>query len=265
MKQSLPFYGTLILSIPTQQLPLLFLGHFSGKEEVGYFGISNKFSLPLTLIVNNLLIAIYPMLSKYFVENKNAFLKRTEKILLIIIILGIIFTLGLGLFSKELILIFLGNNYEPAIRCFSVQVWISLNLIIHSFIATIFLATNKEKILVKLSVFNAIIIGLFSFIGSFYGADGLAIGIWFGLLFGLIIHWYFIHNVIGLQIQLKLRNIFLFCFISLSLVSFMIVDYPITLRLILFMSVLLIFIVSFKFFLQSELKNMIRNWRLNVD
>ncbi|MCX6149589.1 MAG: oligosaccharide flippase family protein [Ignavibacteriales bacterium] len=261
LNQSLPYWGTNLLAIPTLQLPILFLGQFSGQQEVGYYGICTKLSMPLTLIANNLLIAVYPVLAKYYVENKSTFLDRTKKIFIFLTVTGIIFTLALGLFSKEIVAIFLGKQYELARPAFSIQVWVTLNLILHSFIATIFLATDKEKILVKLSVFNSVVIGLAGYIGSYYGAVGLSIGAWFGLLVGFSFHWYFVIKKVGLKLKLSLSALLMIYFIGFSLVSFFFVDEIILIRIILFVILSSMSFLSLKSYFNSDLKNLLLTLR----
>ncbi|MGE5432800.1 MAG: oligosaccharide flippase family protein [Syntrophomonadaceae bacterium] len=230
LKRSMAYYGTNLLALPTVQLPVLLLGQFSGEKEVGYYGISNKLSMPLTLIATNLLTALYPILAKYYVENKDLFIQRTRKVFLFLAISGLVFTGVLGFFSRELVSIILGVSYEPAIETFTIQVWVALNLILHSFIATIFLSTDKENLMVKLSIFNSIVIGAFCYFGAYYGAIGLSVSSWIGLLIGFSFHWYFLSKSVGIKLGLYLNNVLFACFVLLSVLSFILVEYNIMVR-----------------------------------
>lgn len=224
LDRSFAYYGTTLLAIPTVQLPILFLAQFSGEKEVGYYGIVSKLSMPLSLIANNLFTAVYPVLAKYYIDNKEAFIKNTKRIFTLITIIGIALTLFLGVFGKEIIDIVLGKNYEPAVRIFAVQVWATLNLVLLSFIGTIFLATDMERLLVKLSTFNSVVIGVACYIGSYYGAFGLALGSLISSIIGFIFHWYFVSGKIQVKLDNYLKFLLLFYFIASSIISVVIVD-----------------------------------------
>jgi len=61
-----------------------------------------------------------------------------------------------------------------------------------SFIASLFLATNNENLMVKLSIFNGLVIGGKLIRGSHYGAIGLAVGSLISFVVGFSLHWYFL-------------------------------------------------------------------------
>lgn len=252
LDRSIAYYGTSLLAIPTVQLPILFLAQFSGEKEVGYYGIVNKLSMPLSLVANNLFTAVYPVLAKYFVDNKDEFIERTTKLFTLVAIFGIIFSLFLGIFSKEIVDIVLGEKYEPAVRTFAVQVWATLNLVLMSFIGTIFLATDKEKLMVKLSVFNSVVIGISCYFGAFYGALGLSISSWISLLVGLVFHWVFMIKATSIKFDIYLKLSYLFYFILSSVISVLVSDYSLILKMGIYILLTILLIASYKKYIKAE-------------
>jgi O-antigen/teichoic acid export membrane protein len=202
LKQSMAPYGTILLTLPITQIPILLLGTFSGKAAVAYYGIGNKLIVPITVVATNLLSAIYPILSKDFATNKDLFQKNGRRFFWGISLLGLLVTISLSLFSSEIVPLLFGDKYIPAIYSFAIQVMVALNLILHSYLGTIFLSTNNERLMVKLSVFNALIIGSINFVGAHYGSTGLAFSTWCGLIIGFSFHWYFINKYQLIKIQI---------------------------------------------------------------
>lgn len=207
--QSLPLYGTQLLTIPISQLPLLFLGQFSSKSEVAYYGIGNKLVLPILLITENLLAAIYPILAQNFVIDRSSYIERSKKFFLAISFSGIFIAIIFSILSKQIVSILFGIKYLEASKPLLTQIWISMNMVLLSFIGTIFLSSNNERLMIKLSLFNGIFIGTASFIGSHYGAKGLALSIWISLLIGFLLHWYFVRKLNLIVINKKLEFAFL--------------------------------------------------------
>lgn len=194
ISSSLPLYGTVLLSLPIVQMPVLFLSQFSGKAEVGYFAAISKFTVPITLIIHNLNTIILPNLSNKYTSDRESFKAMTRNLFLLIALGGILLSFVSGTFSREMILLFLGNSYDPASLPLALQFWITLNMMFHSFIGTIMVSAGKEKLMVKLSVFNAVVVGSLIVAGSFYGALGMSIAMWVGYLVGIIVHLYFLNS-----------------------------------------------------------------------
>lgn len=258
LKKSLPFYWNLLLGIPTVQLPILFLGQFSGPSEVGYFSIANKLAMPLNLIASNLFIAMFPILASLFIKDENVFREKAIEIFEVLVITGIIITLGIGLLSKEIIILLLGKNYLPAIPIFSLQIWAVFTLILLSYISIILSATDNEKLLAKLSVFNAILIGIICYIGANHGAVGLAISTYLGMLVGFIFHWYYIH--IKLKIHLNTRFIInLLGVVLLSFITYYLKDFTIIYRTSFYIVIASSFLLFNKDVLLSNLKKIYVN------
>lgn len=217
--QSLPLYGSSLLTIPITQLPILFLGNFSGKAEVGYYGIGNRLIVPVGIVSAHLLNAIYPVFAKDFVHDKESFYRNGRRFFLAIFFIGLFLTTGISFFGKEIVSVLFGLRYENAIKPFSIQVLTSLNFTMHAFLGTIFLATNKEKLMIKLSIFSAITIGIANFFGSKYGAEGLALSSFYILIFSFAFHWYFVKKHKLIQINSTVISIFVTVYLIMSALS----------------------------------------------
>lgn len=197
LSQSLPLYFSGILNVSITQLPILFLAANSGPVEVAYYGLGSKVSLPFILVSSNLINAVYPLLSRLFRDGDRASLASHLKTLFTAVwLLGIGVGFILSVFSADIIRAVFGSKFESAAPVFSMLLWVTLNHLIHSCMGLVFLAADKERLMVKLSVFNGLVTGISAYAGSFHGASGLAVGIFLGLSLSYLIHWHFVQNLV---------------------------------------------------------------------
>jgi O-antigen/teichoic acid export membrane protein len=261
LSQSMPLFGTNISALIVAQLPIIFLGKFSDVSEVGFYGAANKILLPLLLVTQMLFTATYPALSKSFIDDKNKFAFYIRKLFLAVFIVGFGVSLFFSFFSLELITQIFGNLFAPANLPFFIQIWVTLNLILHSFMAIIFLATNNEKTMIKLSLFNAVIIGTSNYIGAHYGAIGLSLSLWCTLLIGFTLHWYFIQKIIPGVLSFKFQIFPFFQYFLLSTISFLFIQTSLLYRGIGFGFIMVLFVVINKSYFREllfDFKNTIK-------
>ncbi|NUN70892.1 MAG: oligosaccharide flippase family protein [Bacteroidetes bacterium] len=175
LKQSLPILGSALLAVPVMQLPLLFLGKFSGVEQVGYYGVGNKLTQPIALISSTLFHAIYPRLSGTFTGDPALFRRQAETFFFLLAGASFVFALSFGLFSREFVLLLFGSGYEPVTATFSAQIWMVSLWVLNNYFGSLLMASDNERSLLSVSIVNSIIIGAASFVGAQYGAFGLAV------------------------------------------------------------------------------------------
>lgn len=199
LKQSLPILGSALLAIPVMQLPLLFLGKFSGVEQVGFYGVGIKLTQPIALVSSTLFHAIYPRLSGTFTGNPALFQRQAETFFFLLAGASFAFALTFGLFSREFVLLLFGEGYAPVTATFSAQVWMVSLWVINNYFGSLLMASDNERTLLLVSIVNSIIIGAASITGAQYGAFGLAItSLTSCVLTFLGYRWFLRRTVLGL-------------------------------------------------------------------
>lgn len=256
---SLPLYGTVLLSLPIIQMPVLFLSQFSGKAEVGYFAAISKFTVPITLLIHNLNTIILPKLSQKYTADKESFRIMTRNLFLLIALGGILLSFVSGTFSREMILLFLGAPYDPASLPLALQFWITLNMMFHSFIGTVMVSAGKERLMVKLSFFNAIVIGSLILAGSFYGALGMSIAMWCGYLAGIIVHLYFLNSSIEKFVSYKLITAILLLFSAGTVAVYYITYQELIVKILVGLGLLMVSYLIFRFVLPENKQKEVRD------
>lgn len=197
LKQSMPILGSALLALPLTQIPSLFLSRHSGNLELAYYGIGNRLTQPLYIVSGTLFSALYPSLSGKFVDRPRDFRRQSTIYLVLLSAGGLLFGWIGAFFGTEVVTLLFGENYRPGVAAFTAQVWVVWNWIMHNYLGLMFMASNKEVKMVQLSLFNAVLIGTASYIGSHFGAIGLSISLWCSGLIGLMVHWIVLSRAIG--------------------------------------------------------------------
>jgi O-antigen/teichoic acid export membrane protein len=262
LRQSLPILGTNLLSLPVSQLPLMFLASYSGMNQVAYFGIGNKLTQPIQIVLVSIFPAILPMLSVASSKDPELFKKQIEKLFMILSFLGITIATLVSLFGNEIILLLFGDKYFPAILPLSFQLWIAIQSVLFGLIGLIFIVMNQERTMIRLSLVNATLIGCSAYVGSHYGALGISLALLVSGALGFIIHWYFLGKIVSATISLNKQLRVFFSYGILCTVSALSMMYSLEYR----MSILLVACLVLSILFKQEIFHMsalIRNAKNN--
>lgn len=232
LRQSLPILGSALLAVPISLLPVMFLAAYSGMNQVGFYGIANRLTQPLYLISGALFSAIYPSLSANWVQRPDLFRSNALKLLLTLAGAGIGVVAVISCLSKEVVALLFGVKYLPAVIVLSLQVWVVLNWIMHNYLGSLFIAANRERTMVQLSLVNALIIGSAAYAGAHYGAIGLSFALWVAGLVGFTIHWIVLKQMLPGVFSLGDELRIFVPYMTLSVLSYILPDLTLGTRLL---------------------------------
>lgn len=176
LKESWPYFLLFLVMLPSVSFANNFLDLNSTKAEIGYFNLSQKLMGPVSLVINMALISIFPNFSSLWVNDEKKFFGIISVGFKYFILFAATLCFLFTLFSKEVVTLLFTDTYLPAIRVCQLQVWYVFLIGINSLIGTIWGATNKEKLILKSAIVNAILSTPIIYIGSYYGAIGLSYG-----------------------------------------------------------------------------------------
>jgi len=172
--ESWPYFVLILVMLPTISFSNNFLDINSTKTEIAYFNLSQKLIGPITLVIGFALSSIFPNLSAMWINDKKRFeyitTNGTNFFILFALCLCFIFTI----FSREIVLVLFTVKYQAAIEVCQLQIWYVLLMSINSLIGTIWGAVNKEKLILKTGIINALISTPLLYLGSKYGALGIS-------------------------------------------------------------------------------------------
>ena len=213
-QESFPYYYLALFTLLSNQVPLLFLEYRSGVEQIGFFNLAGKILLPLNLVVNTALAAIFPTLSKLFMNSFKSFIEMVKMIFILICIFGVVCALLVSLFREDLILLLYGYKYINSSLVLTYQSWYVALYSVVCLIGTILGSINKQKQLAYLSILCTIIQVPILWIGSKYGAIYLSAAFLISTTIVLGIHLFAVYYYLSYRISLffYIKIILLFVF-----------------------------------------------------
>ncbi|MFZ4456097.1 MAG: oligosaccharide flippase family protein [Bacteroidales bacterium] len=189
LKESSPYWGLVLVALPANYLANNFLEINSTIDQVGYFSLATKFALPISMILNVLLSALFPNISVIWASDPDRFNRLVNKSVPIFIITGGILAFFLTIILKPIFNIFFASEYLSAVLICKIQVWYTVLMGCCSLIGTIWGAMNKEKLAFKMAIINSIINTPLLWFGSKYGGYGLSIAYVLSFAIFMVLLW----------------------------------------------------------------------------
>jgi len=176
LKIALPLAIVALISMVYYNIDIVMLGKMKGEEVAGWYGVSYHLFFALATIPGAFLSAVFPVMSRFFMESEELLKKAYHKSFKVLVGVGIPASVGSFLLSEKIILFLFGPQYQQSIAALKI---LSL-LIIFSYLnglAGYFLtSTNRQALTAKIiaattgiNVFlNFILIPRYSYIGAAY-------------------------------------------------------------------------------------------------
>ncbi len=196
IKQSNYYFILAVFTALQTQVPILLLNHNSSYDQVGIFNLGNRILSPLQMVIMTALTALYPSFSRLAITDKELFSKRVKILLNILVIIGIWGCLCFTLFSKEVVLLLYGKEYLDSVNVILTQCWFTLLFGIFCTIGTVLNSFDKQRLVAILSIVYGVLCIPVFFIGSKYGAIGLAWAFVISAYVNMTYHWVVFRNLL---------------------------------------------------------------------
>lgn len=257
IKQSNFFFVLAIFSSIQNQMPILLLQFNSTVDQIGLFNLGNRILGPLQMMLNLLLVALFPMLSRLATEDKPLFAKRVKSLMNIIILSGILGSVFFALFSNDVVYLLYGEAYKTSARVILIQCWFTVLFAIFCTIGSVLSALDKQKLLSRLSIIYATTAFPIFYVGTKYGAIGLAWAFVIAAFVNMTYHWVIFRNLIDQNISI-LYSISIFSIIGILsfYTGFYEINIPFVIRLCLGLVLSILFVA---YIYKIEYKNMLSN------
>jgi len=201
VSDSLPFYYLDLFTLLSMQIPILFLEFRSGTEEIGYFNIASKVLLPISLIVNTALSAIFPIIARLYSQNFPRFITIIKLMFIAICLFGISGAFAVTLFREEIVVLLYGEKYLSSSLVLSYQCWYVAFFSIVCLIGTILGAIDRQKELSYLALVCTLIQVPLLWYGSKFGAQYLSAAFLVATVITLGLHFFVINNYVKEKIS----------------------------------------------------------------
>jgi O-antigen/teichoic acid export membrane protein len=174
LKIAFPFGVFTLFSTIYVQIDNVMIFHIKGDEALGIYAAATRIIIAVCFFTEAFMGTLYPILSRYFIEDRERLEKTYLRALWFLYITGLPATIGLWCLAKPLVVFLFGATYEksgPVLSLLSVMIFLRF---VGNVPATLLTAINKQIIrmwiVISASVLN-IILNLFLIRHySYYGA-----------------------------------------------------------------------------------------------
>lgn len=189
--KGLPFYWLAILTATGNQLPILFLTERSGAMEVGLYSAGLKLARPMQMMIQTLMLSLYPGFSKLSLSDPIRYMKLIQRSLLTLVFGGILLSSFITIFRIEILTLLFGVEFKNAAMTLVLQIWYFTLVCIFNLIGMTLAASDRQNWLSKLATVYALIALPCLWYGSSLGSVGLAAAVLITAGVNMTYHWIF--------------------------------------------------------------------------
>lgn len=157
LKESIPFWLTNVFIIIYFRIDQIMLSMMEGNDVVGWYSASYRLIDGLSILPSVLMSVMFPVFSKYHENSKDSLELAFKKTLKFLTILAIPIGIGTTITAEKIIQLIYGTDYMPSVVALKILVWASVLSFINFTPATLLNSTNKQKLLMKITCFGAIL------------------------------------------------------------------------------------------------------------
>lgn len=158
---SIPFAITAFLYTIYYSIDMVMLTNLVGNYATGIYNATYKLISVLTFFYGVYTAVVFPVMSKFFKNDKKLLLVSYEKSIKYLMILMIPLAVGTMLYSLDIIQLIYGTKYDPSALTLSILIWTVCLLFISGAGNTLLNASHKEIIVTKIyfiaAVFNVVL------------------------------------------------------------------------------------------------------------
>ena len=218
LKMCIPYAWLFFLGVLCLEIPIQFLAHNSNLDEVGFYSLSLKLMIPISIAITTGFKAIFPSLTKLKKSNEKEFKNFIVKSFNAIILFGTLVAIFSSLTSNYFIQFVFGAEYQKSSLVFNFLIWYSVIRILDTLVSNSLSAAYKENITAILGTIDIIILLPLIYYASSFGAVNVSIVMLFSGVCFLLYHLVVLSK--SLKIKFLNRNfimMILFYLISLAI------------------------------------------------
>jgi O-antigen/teichoic acid export membrane protein len=174
IKEALPFGLSTIFVTVFYWISTVMLSFMKGDAVVGWYNAAYRMVLILLFIPQALIAAIYPIMSKFYIESQDSLRFSFEKSFKYLTILAIPIGVGTTLLAQRFILLIFGAEYANSVTALQILVWSTVFIFMSVPFGNLFNSLNRQIIVTKVVgiccasnvVLNLILIPRYSLIGA---------------------------------------------------------------------------------------------------
>ena len=193
------FLGIDVLIAVASSLNVILLSKLSNETEVGLYSASVQLLVPVALLLQSVVLSIFPLLCKQGAANLAGMKRIANQVIVLLMAVVLPLVVGLCFLADAALLMLYGNeDFLPAADLLRIASWSLVPLALTSILGQVLMASGRERLtlgLVAAHLVGNLVLGLV-LIGQF-GAVGAVIILLLDRLIGLVGHYVFVSRLVG--------------------------------------------------------------------
>jgi len=174
LKEALPFAITGISTSMYYWMDTILLSLIVGEAAVGWYNAAYRLIIVLLAIPITLNTVIFPLMSRYHISSRELLKISFEKLLKLMMFIGIPLGIGTTLIADKIILLVYGVQFINAIIVLQILIWSLVLTFIRSPFERLLESTNRQMVVTKIFIIgvifniiaNLIVIPRYSYVGA---------------------------------------------------------------------------------------------------
>lgn len=193
-----PFFVTSLFVMLYARLDIVMLSFMRGESEVGYYNAAYKVMEGLGLLSASFVTAVYPVLSRLFVDDRDRLLQVFRQAFRLLLAFVLPATAGLVVTAPDLMPALFGEEFLPAAWALMILVWGQALDSVNPLLSQTLRATDRERSVAGITGLGA----LFNIVANFllippYGLYGASVATVASFLLVLIINLVVLRRTVG--------------------------------------------------------------------
>jgi O-antigen/teichoic acid export membrane protein len=169
-----PFAAILLALFLSNQIGIIILTPWAGKEDVGYFAAALRLFDPVTLIPAAIMGAFLPMMSGLHIQSLGKFVRTLRFTMKYMFILAVPLIILMSILAHQIVVFLYRESFSPSAQALQILSAVILFSFWNHTSENVLVATNQERVLLKLTwitagvhvAANLILIPTFSYLGA---------------------------------------------------------------------------------------------------
>lgn len=257
VKESLPLFGTVVLSTTFQQLDVLLLRSIDSEYSVGLYSAALRLTVPLGIIPQALVLTVFPLIVRAKEMGNEGTMPATRLVYKILFLFSFSISFIVTFKAEPIISLVFGSEYASAYLPMTILFWSILFYYFNLFSLNLMTIYHKQKYNFIVTLLIVIIqILLIAFLAKIYSYTGVAVARVAAAGAGTILYIYLLHGI-GIRFNFLSKRIIKWLILfsgGIILISFL----PFYLYLLL--TVIFSMIITFKlnYFAPEEVTMLLR-------
>lgn len=218
IKESFPLFINHIITIISQNTPVLLISHFLGDIKLGLYSACIRISYTIWDIINNYIGVIFPVISKLYKEDKeklNKLINFTLKILNIILLPLLTF---IAIFSYAIVEILYGDKFISSYFVLKIVIFLPATMFLDWLFMNILIASHRQKYVSIIRTVTVLIMITLLYLTSHKGLNIISLIIVLAPILSAFIEYLYSKDFI----HINLKEIIIKPFLSIMFVSLII-------------------------------------------